>query len=177
MNAEPSALLLIGAVGVGKTTSADAVGTLLEARGIPGAVIDLDAIRRGWPAPPGDRFNTSIELANLTSVARNYREAGARVLVAAGVIEERRHRGRYEEAMDSPMTVVRLTAPRELVRSRLRRRHELNPGLLAWHLDRFDELTAILDTAGVEDHTIPIAEDPRATARAVLAAALPGEGD
>lgn len=112
------ALLLIGAVGVGKTTVADAVGTLIEAR---------------------------------------------------------RHRGRYEEAMDSPMTVVRLTAPRELVRSRLHRRHELDPGMLTWHLDRFDELTAILDAAAVEDVTVPIAEDPRATARAVLAAALPGE--
>ena len=75
--------------------------------------------------------------------------------------------------MGAPLTVVRLTAPRELVRSRLRRRHELDPEMLAWHLDRFDELTAILDAAEIEDHMVPIAEDPRATARAVLAAALP----
>ena len=78
---EPRALLLTGAVGVGKTTVADAVGALLEEHGVPGAVIDLDAIRRAWPAPPGDRFHTTIELANLRSVARNYREAGAEVLV------------------------------------------------------------------------------------------------
>lgn len=173
MNPAPGrALLLIGAVGVGKTTTADAIGDELEERGVPGAVIDLDAIRRGWPAPPGDRFNGAMELANLRSVARNYREAGAEVLVAAGVIEERAARGRHEEAMGAPLTVVRLVAPRELVRSRLRRRHELEPEALTWHLDRFDELTSILDAAAVEDLTIPVGEDPRATARAVLAATL-----
>jgi adenylylsulfate kinase len=166
------ALLLVGAVGVGKTTVAEAIGDELEGRDVPGAVIDLDAIRRGWPAPPGDRFNSAIELANLRAVARNYREAGAEVLVAAGVIEERAHRGRFEEAMGAPLVVVRLVAPRDLVRSRLRRRHELEPETSAWHLDRFDELTAILDAAAVEDVTVPIAEEPRATARAVLAAAL-----
>lgn len=166
------ALLLVGAVGVGKTTTADAIGDELEGRGVPGAVIDLDAIRRGWPAPPGDRFNSAIELANLRAVAQNHREAGAEVLVAAGVIEERAARGRYEEAMRAPLTVVRLIAPRDLVRSRLRRRHELEPDVLSWHLDRFDELTAILDAAAVEDLTVQVGEEPRATARAVLAEAL-----
>ena len=166
------ALMLIGAVGVGKTTTADALGDELEEQGVPGAVIDLDAIRRGWPAPPGDRFNNAIELANLRAVTQNYREVGAEVLVAAGVIEERAARSRYEEAMGAPLTVVRLVAPRELVRSRLRRRHELDPEALTWHLDRFDELTAILDAAAVEDMTIPVAEGTRATARAVLAASL-----
>lgn len=143
-----------------------------DCRRVPGAVIDLDAIRRGWPAPPGDRFHSTIELENLRAVARNYREAGAEVLVAAGVIEERAARSRYEEAMGAPLTVVRLVAPRELVRSRLRRRHELEPEVLTWHLDRFDELSEILDAAAVEDVTVPLAEDSRSTARAVLAAAL-----
>ena len=74
------------------------------------------------------------------------------------------------ERLRRPLTVVRLTAPRELVRTRLRRRHELDPQGLAWHLDRFDELTAILDAAGVEDVTVPIGQDPQDTARAVLSA-------
>lgn len=168
---EPRALLLTGAVGVGKTTVADAVGALLEEHGVPGAVIDLDAIRRAWPAPPGDRFHTTIELANLRSVARNYREAGAEVLVAAGVIEDRAAHAVYQDALGLRLTVVRLLAPRELVRARLHRRHELDPDALAWHLDRFDELTALLDAAAVEDVAVPIAEEPSDTARAVLAAA------
>ena len=138
-------------------------------------MIDLDAIRRGWPAPTGDRFNTAIELVNLRDMARNYRGTGAEILVAAGVLEERAARSRYEEAMGAPLTVVRLVAPRELVRARLRRRHEHEQSALDWHLDRFDELTAILDAAAVEDVTVPVAEDPRATARAVLDAVWRGE--
>lgn len=164
------ALLLVGAVGVGKTTTAEALGGVLEEQGVPGAVIDLDAIRRIWPAPPGDRFNSAIELANLRAMARTFLEAGAQVLVAAGVIEERAARAQYEEAMGAPLTVVRLVAPRELVRARLRHRHDGEPEALAWHLDRYDELTAILDAAGVEDMCVQVVGDPRDTARAVFSA-------
>ena len=165
---QPRALLLIGSVGVGKTTAVDAIGEELAARGIPGAALDLDWLRRAWPTPPEDPFHNRLEQANLRVVAQNMREAGAQVLLAAGVIEVRRDRDLYEEAFGCPLTVVRLTAPRELVRTRLRRRHELDPQGLAWHLDRFDELTAILDTARVEDVTVPIGQDPQDTARAVL---------
>ena len=168
---QPRALLLVGSVGVGKTTAVDAIGEELAARGVPGAAIDLDWLRRAWPAPADDPFHHRLELTNLQSVAATMREAGARVLLAAGVIEAREGREDYERAVGCSLTVVRLTAPRELVRARLHRRHELDPDGLAWHLDRFDELTAILDAAGVEDVTVPIGQDPQATARAVLEAA------
>jgi len=72
--------------------------------------------------------------------------------------------------------VVRIRTPRELVRERLRERHALDPEGLAWHRDRFDELTAILDAAAVEDVAVEQVGSPRETARAVLAAAgfVPG---
>ncbi|MFE5776091.1 AAA family ATPase [Brachybacterium sp. NPDC056505] len=165
------ALLVTGAVGVGKTTVADAIGDELEERGIPGAVLDLDWLRRSWPSPAGDRFNSRVELANLRAVCAVYRGTGARVLVAAGVFEEVGARADYEEAFGCPLTVVRLRAPRDLVRSRLRRRHERDPEALAWHLARFDELSAILEVARVEDAAVDAAEDPRVSARRVLAAA------
>ncbi|MDN6398936.1 MAG: AAA family ATPase [Brachybacterium sp.] len=167
----PRALLLGGSVGVGKTTAVDAIGEELAARGVPGAALDLDWLRRAWPTPAGDPFQHRLELVNLQAVSANMREAGAQVLLAAGVIEAREDRDDYEHAVGCPLTVVRLTAPRELVRERLHRRHELDPEGLVWHLDRFDELTAVLDAAGVEDVTVPIAQDPQATARAVLSAA------
>lgn len=170
LGASPHALLLSGAVGVGKTTTAHAIGDELRARDIPGAVIDLDQLRLAWPAPADDRFHSALEHRNLTAVAANYRAAGARVLVAAGVLEERTVRQEYQAALGSPLTVVRLSAPRDLVRARLRRRHEHDPTGLAWHLDRFDELTAILDAAAVEDVQVEVGADPQATARAVLAA-------
>lgn len=166
----PRALLLIGAVGVGKTTTTDAIAEELEARSIPGSAFDLDWLRRAWPAPSDDRFHSRLERAALRAVSAVHREAGARVLVAAGVIEERDARADYEAAFGCPLTVVRLTAPRGVVRARLHRRHEDDPDGLAWHLDRFDELTVILDAAEVEDVTVPVGPDPRSTAQAVLRA-------
>lgn len=167
----PRALLLIGAVGVGKTTTTDAIADELEARSIPGSALDLDWLRRAWPVPADDRFNNRLERASLRAVSAVHRAAGAQVLVAAGVIEERSARADYEAAFGCALTVVRLTAPRDLVRARLHRRHENDPGGLAWHLERFDELTAILDAAVVEDVTVPVGPDPVSTARAVLRAA------
>lgn len=171
MGAEVSALLITGAVGVGKTTVTDALGDELAERGIPGAAIDLDWLRRSWPTPADDRFNGRIEQANLAAVCAIYRESGAQVLVAAGVLEERAARAGYEAAFGCPLTVVRLTAQRDVVRARLHRRHEVDPEGLAWHLDRYDELTSILDAARVDDLAVEVGADPQATARAVLSAA------
>ena len=170
MSRDARALVVTGSVGVGKTTVIDAIGEVLAERGVPGAAIDLDWLRRVWPAPPDDPFNNRLERTALGAVCRVHLEAGAQVIVAAGVLEGREDRPLYEEAFGCPLTVVRLTAPREVVRSRLRRRHEGDPESLAWHLDRFDELTGILDAAAVEDASVPIQHDPPATARGVLAA-------
>ena len=123
MTTGPRALLITGAVGVGKTTVTDAVGEELAAQGVAGAAIDLDWLRRSWPAPDDDPFQSRLELENLRLVAGTYRAAGALVLVAAGVLEAREDRPAYEVACGCPLTVVRLTAPRDLVRERLHRRH------------------------------------------------------
>ena len=88
-------LLITGTVGVGKTTVAEAVGRLREERSVPHAVVDLDQIRLLWPSPDADRFNLAVELRNLASLARNYREAGAQRLIMAGVTERRSDLARY----------------------------------------------------------------------------------
>ena len=138
------ALLLTGTVGVGKTTTADAVGARLRVRGVPHAVVDLDELRRCWPAPPDDPFHAALGLANLAAVARAYRAAGAERLVLAGVCESRRDRDR----------------------------HAGDPEGLAWHLHRRGELDAVLDAAGVADAEVAVAGlAPAAVADAVLRAA------
>ena len=166
----PRALLLIGAVGVGKTTTTDAIADELEVRSIPGAAFDLDWLRRAWPAPPDDRFNNRLELAALDAVSAVHRDAGAQVLVAAGVIEERADRASYETAFGCPLTVVRLTAPRELVRARLHRRHEGDPaddaGAAVWAVAPTPRRPA----AGGAHAAVPVGPDPRSTAQAVLRA-------
>ena len=147
----PTALLLTGTVGAGKTTTADAVGLHLEAASVPHAIIDLDEIRRMWPRPASDPFGSDVELRNVASLAANYLEAGADRLVLAGVCESWADRRRYEAAVAVPLVVCRLRAPPAVLTRRLNDRHLEEPAELAWHLDRAPELDAILDTARVAD--------------------------
>ncbi|SDT43448.1 Adenylylsulfate kinase [Friedmanniella luteola] len=166
------ALLLTGTVGVGKTTTADAVGDRLREQGVPHAVVDLDELRRCWPAPAGDPFHTALELRNLAAVARAYRAAGAVRLVLAGVAESRDDRERYAGALGVPLQVVRLLGAAAVVEPRLRARHSDDPEGLAWHLHRRGELDAVLDAAAVADADVRVDGLSRgAVADAVLRAA------
>lgn len=151
----PTALLITGTVGSGKTSVAGRAADLLAADGVAHAVIDLDELGRAWPAPAGDPFNLELELRNLAAVARTYLAAGASRLLLAGVVETRAARRRYEQAVPVPLRVVRLDVDLTVVRSRLARRHADDPAGLRWHLDRAGELDAILRAARVEDATVP----------------------
>ena len=166
----PGALFLNGTVGAGKTTTADAIGDLLQEHQVPYAIIDLDWLRNAWPAPPEDPFNLALELQNLAAVAANFRRAGATALVLAGVIEEPAERASYERALDLPLTVCRLKVSARRLHSRIIARHR--PGAERdWHLARIDELDAILDRAQVEDVTVHVDDGgPAAVAQEVLRA-------
>jgi len=164
------ALFLNGTVGVGKSAIADAVSALLIEHGIPHAIIDLDALRAGWPAPDGDPFNSALELANLRPVAANHRAAGARILVLAGVIEDADEVQLYRDALEGlPLTVVRLTVDPEVGASRLRARHANDVEGLAWHLHRHGELDAVLSAARIPGPIVDTtARSPRQVAEEVL---------
>ncbi|MFI5711399.1 adenylyl-sulfate kinase [Kribbella sp. NPDC051620] len=169
--ATPEALLITGTVGVGKTTTAWAIGEHLQELGIPHAVIDLDELRRGWPAPAGDPFNLELELTNLASVAKNYRAAGAIRVVASGVVESRAAVRRYESAVAMPLKLCRLKTDLERVRARLTERHPPGPDR-DWHLRRSGELDLILD-AGLDgdcELVDPALDAPAQVARRVLRA-------
>jgi predicted kinase len=154
---EPAALLITGTVGSGKTTTAEALGDRLGELNTPHAVIDLDWLSRSWPAPAGDRFNTTIELRNLQAVAGNFFRAGATRLVLAGVVESEEMRARYEHVLGVPMVVCRLQVDLERVRVRLVQRHR--PGReREWHLHRSGELDRILRSEAIGDHVITVAE-------------------
>jgi len=165
------ALFVNGTVGVGKTATADALSALLVERGVPHAIVDLDALRAAWPAPAGDPFNNALELANLRAVAANHLAAGARVLVLAGVIEDAAAVRLYEDAVGSiPLTVVRLTVDPEAGAARLRARHRDDPAGLTWHLHRHGELDAVLASAGIPGPTVDTTSaSPRQVAEAILA--------
>ncbi|WP_432510098.1 adenylyl-sulfate kinase [Kineococcus sp. SYSU DK001] len=168
----PAALLLTGTVGSGKTTTANALGVVLRAAGVPHAVVDLDALRDAWPSPPDDPFHERLELANLRDVARNHRAAGAVRLVLAGVLEDPAHRGLYEDAVGVPLTVCRLRPDLTVVADRLQVRHAGDGTALDWHLHRSSELDAILHSAGIGDVVVDVRahDEPAAVAAAVARA-------
>lgn len=145
------ALLVTGTVGVGKSSVAAAAGDLLRERRVANAVVDLDELRRAWPAASDDRFNTRMMLANLSAVAANYVGAGFTTLVLAGVLETAEDRRQHAEAVAVPLTVCRLVADLDAVHRRLRGRHVDDHDGLAWHLHRSGELAAIQDESAVED--------------------------
>jgi adenylylsulfate kinase-like enzyme len=143
-------LLITGPVGVGKTTVAFEVSELLEAEGIPHAVVDMDGLTWCFPRPPQDR------LRNLAAVWANYRAAGASRLVLARVIETRSQLDAYRAAVPSAtIVVVRLKAPLAVLAARIRQR-EVGSGL-ARHLSRAAELAELMERERVEDYLVETA--------------------
>ncbi|MCQ9367602.1 AAA family ATPase [Kocuria carniphila] len=152
LNVTFDTVLINGSVGTGKTTTAERLGGELERCGIPGAVIDVDWLRRSWPAPPGDPFGTALALENMQAIASNFRRAGARVIVAATVVESLEELSRASGALASRRLLhVRLTTTPDAAISRLTRRHADDKVILHWHLQRHAGLAGILDRAGFTD--------------------------
>ena len=165
---EVRALLLNGTVGAGKTAVAGALGDALSEAGVPHAVLDVDWLRRSWPSPPDDPFNTGMALRNLTAVTHNYLDAGVRRLVLAGVLENSAERAAYQAAVGVDLTVCRLQANLNTVRDRLLHREQFNPDRF---LTRAGELDRILREAGIDDAVVDASTgSPRTVAEAVLSA-------
>jgi adenylylsulfate kinase len=124
MSEEPRALLLVGAMGSGKTTVMLELGRVLDERGEPHALLDLDWL--SWVALPAEAAVSvhDILVANLASAAATFRQAGVGRLILA------RHVTRAEEldaihaaiGHDVELAIVRLDAPAALLESRLRAR-------------------------------------------------------
>lgn len=145
-------VLINGSVGTGKTTTAEMLGDKLRLGGIPGAVIDVDWLRRAWPSPAGDPFGTALALENMQAIAANFRRAGAQLIVVATVVETIDELERTTAALATRrMLHVRLTASPDAVLSRLTRRHSDDETALRWHADRHPELAEVLDHAGFTD--------------------------
>ncbi|HVX09062.1 AAA family ATPase [Humibacter sp.] len=140
------AVWINGSVGAGKTTTADRLGEELENRGIPGAVIDVDWLRRAWPSPRDDPFQFELAVANIRAVARQFRARGAQIIVAAGVVETTEQFDRCVGALEAEHSLlVRLVLDPDIALARLRFRHGENTNELEWHERRHPELAEILE--------------------------------
>ena len=153
MTAPVPVLLVTGPVGVGKTAVTGEAARLLSDAGIPHAMADLAVIGGCWPPPADDRWNEELIHANLACMWGNFRRAGARRLLLCRVLEARSLLCRVAEAVPgADITVVRLRAPRELVRARIvAREGGRDP---QWYLDTAAYLFDRLEHAGVEDHVV-----------------------
>lgn len=165
-------IFLNGTVGSGKTSTASAIGAVLEARRVPHAIIDIDAVTLRWPKPPDDPFDFRLTLANTISVITNYRDAGARIIVAAGVIETLQQYHEYERGFgDVVFSHVMLEAPSAVVAQRLQARHA-DPAELDWHLRRAPELASLLASAGLPGPTVNADQPLQDVAQSIVQALL-----
>lgn len=169
----PRALVVNGTVGSGKTTTIEHVGDLLAEAGRPHALVDLDWLRKGWPPPLDDAFNSELELTNLRAVTAGFHAAGMTDLVLAGVIEDPALLPRYAQALGCAPTVVRLRVDLDWLRDRLAARHADDTEAREWHQRRCGELHAILEQTRSREHVVDVApgEAPRQVAVRVLQAA------
>lgn len=123
----PASVLITGVYGTGKSTLAAELAEILEHRGQPFAAIDLDWLM--WFLGADERVDAGeVMLRNLAAVVDNYVGVGVRFFIVAGTIREPREVEALRALLPSPMLVVRLTVPAEVIAERLR--HDAGSGRL-----------------------------------------------
>jgi hypothetical protein len=119
-------LVICGAAGVGKTSTAHEVSLRLTANGLAHALVDADELDRVYPWPVPGLPAWEMARRNLASVWGNYAAFGHHRLVLCGVLADLRQELRWiaEAVPDAAFTVVRLTARLGVLETRVRR-HEI----------------------------------------------------
>jgi adenylylsulfate kinase len=113
-------LVIIGPVGVGKTTVAAALSELFSQADLAHALIDLDWLRWCSPSPADDPFHLELGIQNPTAVWSHYEAAGAARLILVDVVETRATLHSYQAAIPHAETLlVRLHADLATLRQRL----------------------------------------------------------
>ena len=113
---EPSAVLVTGVYGSGKSTVVADLGALLQSRGRSFGLVDVDWL--GWFDVPGEPdVHQRVTLSNLSSICSAYRDVGVRHLVLAWSIRDRAHLDATRAAVGVPTTVVRLDVDEATVTS------------------------------------------------------------
>ena len=114
------ALLLVGPVGSGKTTTLHEIETILDAQGVPNAIIDLDWL--AWASPTRGSVHDLL-VRNLADVWRNLRDAGVERIALARALDDAAEIAAVRAALDGCDTfVVDLAGDALELRERVRRR-------------------------------------------------------
>jgi hypothetical protein len=104
-------VLLTGVYGSGKSSVAAEIAYLLEQRGEPYALLDLDYLSWAGTGSEDRAEEFGLMLANLAAVAGNYRRAGIRRFVLAYFVRDQAEVQRIREILAVPLRVVRLAVP------------------------------------------------------------------
>lgn len=132
-----------GSFGVGKSTVLDHLGDVFAAAREPFSLFDVDWFHRSWPTAADDERNVGVEARNMAAVWQNYRTAGERTPIIAGVVTGSTDAERYERVFGCALWFVELTASPAVAEQRLRGRYDADRGdALAWHLSRHEQAAA-----------------------------------
>lgn len=148
-------IIITGPPGAGKTSTMERLGEILASRDICHAVIDVDYVRNFHPAPEDDPFNSRLAMKNIAAMAASFREAGARCLVFADVVEHPELAVGYGELIPgSDIHVVRLDVPMDLLQARLEARESATS--IDWYRNRARELQEIMERRRIGDVVIDV---------------------
>ena len=171
------ALLIIGAMGTGKSDASYHVFSRLYRSGVPTARLDLDDIGMSHPAPADDPDNFAVKAEAMAACWGVFRSRGARCLVVSGGLDSRAEIDRHTRQIpDADWTVVRLRIGTEE-----RRRRVLTRGLLLGYAQDEMEPTVAAgdaDEARVEGAGLPglVIDTDGLTSREVVDAVLARTG-
>ncbi|AEW97057.1 MULTISPECIES: ATP-binding protein [Streptomycetaceae] len=117
-------LVLCGAVGVGKSTTAHEVSLRLADDGLAHAVVDCGELERLHPWPVEGLPESEAARRNLAAVWANYAGLGHHRLMLCGVFTDLHHELPWiaEAVPDAAFTVIRLTADPAVLADRVRPR-------------------------------------------------------
>lgn len=153
----PSALVLSGPPGVGKTSVGWRVFDRCTDLGLNPAFADLDLLGAAWPAPDDDPHQSRLKATNLAAVWSNYVRAGSRLLIVAGVVESPGERRQLERAIGGAVVICRLDAPDAELAQRIHHRARESGTHLAKLVARASELSAQLVADDVSDYSVSTA--------------------
>jgi hypothetical protein len=112
-------VLLTGVYGSGKSSVAEEVAYLLEQRGEPYALLDLDYLSWAGTGTDDRAAEFGLMLQNLAAVTANYRRVGIRFFVLAYFVRSQDEVQGVRQALGLPLRVVRLTVPLPGIERRL----------------------------------------------------------
>ena len=112
-------VLLTGVYGSGKSSVAEEIAYLLEQRGEPYALLDLDYLSWAGTGTGTRASELGLLLANLAAVAANCRQAGIGLFVLAYFVRSAEEVQGVRAALGLPLRVARLTVPLARIEQRL----------------------------------------------------------